>query len=196
LGGRGKNLCVLQLKLGAIPSDRALDRRTGTPRQPQGLSPDIAQIGDVRRRRGGLRRRDVRPVGPGAQDLRQLGQRGHPVRGVAVAVGMLVATGQLPPDCTSTLAICGELGLNGSLRHVPGMIALADATAPLELVARLAHGGLGQTHDGETGQAVGDMDLHRDRLAQGAGQGRRRDTSEQAEERLPARRLLPGHIRP
>jgi len=115
---------------------------------------------------------------------------------LAIAVGVLVATGQLPPDCTATLAFCGELGLNGSLRHVPGMIALADATAPLELVARLAHGGLGQTHDGETGQAVGDMDLHRDRLAQGAGQGRRRDTSEHAEERLPARRLLPGHIRP
>jgi predicted ATPase with chaperone activity len=48
-----------------------------------------------------------------------------------LAVGVLVATGQLPPDCTATLAFCGELGLNGSLRHVPGMIALADATAPL-----------------------------------------------------------------
>jgi magnesium chelatase family protein len=56
---------------------------------------------------------------------------------LAVAVGVLVATGQLPPDCTSALAFCGELGLNGSLRHVPGMIALADATAPLELVVPL-----------------------------------------------------------
>jgi hypothetical protein len=27
---------------------------------------------------------------------------------------------------------CDKLGLNGSLRHVPGMIALADAIAPLE----------------------------------------------------------------
>ncbi len=42
-----------------------------------------------------------------------------------------------PPDCTEGLAFCGELGLNGSLRHVPGMIALADATAPLELVVPL-----------------------------------------------------------
>jgi magnesium chelatase family protein len=56
---------------------------------------------------------------------------------LAVAVGVLVATGQLPPDCTETLAFCGELGLNGSLRHVPGMIALADACAPLELVVPL-----------------------------------------------------------
>ncbi len=56
---------------------------------------------------------------------------------LAVAVGVLVATGQLPPPCTERLAFCGELGLNGSLRHVPGMIALADATAPLELVVPL-----------------------------------------------------------
>jgi magnesium chelatase family protein len=56
---------------------------------------------------------------------------------LAIAVGVLVATGQLPPDCTARLAFCGELGLNGSLRHVPGMIALADATAPLELVVPL-----------------------------------------------------------
>jgi magnesium chelatase family protein len=56
---------------------------------------------------------------------------------LAVAVGVLVATGQLPPNCTEMFAFCGELGLNGSLRHVPGMIALADATAPLELVVPL-----------------------------------------------------------
>jgi len=56
---------------------------------------------------------------------------------LAIAVGVLVATSQLPPGCTESLAFCGELGLNGSLRHVPGMIALADATAPLELVVPL-----------------------------------------------------------
>ena len=54
-----------------------------------------------------------------------------------IAVGLLVATGELPPGCTEGLAFCGELGLNGSLRHVPGMIALADATAPLGLVVPL-----------------------------------------------------------
>jgi magnesium chelatase family protein len=56
---------------------------------------------------------------------------------LAIAVGLLVATGELPPGCTDELAFCGELGLNGSLRHVPGMIALADATAPLGLVVPL-----------------------------------------------------------
>jgi magnesium chelatase family protein len=56
---------------------------------------------------------------------------------LAIAVGVLVATGELPPACTECLAFCGELGLNGSLRHVPGMIALADATSPLELVVPL-----------------------------------------------------------
>jgi magnesium chelatase family protein len=56
---------------------------------------------------------------------------------LAIAVGVLVATGQLPPGSTETLAFCGELGLNGALRHVPGMIALADATAPLDLVVPL-----------------------------------------------------------
>jgi magnesium chelatase family protein len=57
---------------------------------------------------------------------------------LAIAIGVLVATGELPPGCTERLAFCGELGLNGSLRHVPGVIALADATAPLELVVPLA----------------------------------------------------------
>ena len=54
-----------------------------------------------------------------------------------IAVGLLVATGELDVGCTQGLAFCGELGLNGSLRHVPGMIALADATAPLGLVVPL-----------------------------------------------------------
>src|ERR1039458_5073064 len=36
---------------------------------------------------------------------------------LAIAVGVLVATGQLPPGCTESLSFCGELGLNGSLRH-------------------------------------------------------------------------------
>jgi magnesium chelatase family protein len=56
---------------------------------------------------------------------------------LAVAIGVLVATGELPAGCTDGLAFCGELGLNGSLRHVPGMIALADAAAPLGLVVPL-----------------------------------------------------------
>jgi magnesium chelatase family protein len=56
---------------------------------------------------------------------------------LAIAVGVLAAMGELPPECTADLTFCGELGLNGSLRHVPGMIALADAAAPLGLVVPL-----------------------------------------------------------
>jgi magnesium chelatase family protein len=54
-----------------------------------------------------------------------------------IAIGLLVAAGDLPPDCTDGFAFCGELGLNGSLRHVPGMLALADASAAPALVVPL-----------------------------------------------------------
>jgi len=56
---------------------------------------------------------------------------------LAIAVGVLVATGELPSACAEGLTFCGELGLNGALRHVPGMIALADAAAPNGLVVPL-----------------------------------------------------------
>ena len=54
-----------------------------------------------------------------------------------IAIGLLVAIGELPPSCLDGRAFCGELGLNGSLRHVPGMVALADAMAPLSMVVPL-----------------------------------------------------------
>lgn len=54
-----------------------------------------------------------------------------------IAIGLLVATSHLPPDCPDGLAFCGELGLNGSLRHVPGMLALADAIKSPSLVVPL-----------------------------------------------------------
>ena len=54
-----------------------------------------------------------------------------------IAVGLLVAAGELTPACTDGLSFCGELGLNGSLRHVPGMIALADAAGPRGVVVPL-----------------------------------------------------------
>jgi magnesium chelatase family protein len=54
-----------------------------------------------------------------------------------IAVGLLVAAGELSAECTDGLSFCGELGLNGSLRHVPGMIALADAAGPRGVVVPL-----------------------------------------------------------
>jgi magnesium chelatase family protein len=72
-----------------------------------------------------------------------------------IAVGLLVATGDLPPDCTQGLGFCGELGLNGSLRHVPGMIALADASTAKSLVVPLCD--------------VGEAGLVREQGVHGAG---------------------------
>jgi magnesium chelatase family protein len=54
-----------------------------------------------------------------------------------IAVGLLVATNELEPRCTEGLSFCGELGLNGSVRHVPGVIALADAATTPGLVVPL-----------------------------------------------------------
>ena len=54
-----------------------------------------------------------------------------------IAVGLLVAAGELSADSIEGLSFCGELGLNGSLRHVPGMIALADAAGHLGMVVPL-----------------------------------------------------------
>ena len=40
---------------------------------------------------------------------------------LAIAVGVLVADGQLPPESVDGLGFIGELGLDGSLRRVPGV---------------------------------------------------------------------------
>lgn len=56
---------------------------------------------------------------------------------LAIAVGLLVAAGDLSSACTEGLAFCGELGLDGSLRHVPGMLALADAASAVDMVVPL-----------------------------------------------------------
>jgi magnesium chelatase family protein len=53
---------------------------------------------------------------------------------LAVAVGVLVTTEVLPPAAVDDLAVLGELGLDGTVRPVPGTLAL---------VAALAHAGVG-----------------------------------------------------
>jgi magnesium chelatase family protein len=65
-----------------------------------------------------------------------------------VAVGLLVASGVIDPAAVAGRAFVGELGLDGSLRGVPGILALADALAGHQVVvaesnlaeARLAGG--------------------------------------------------------
>jgi len=52
-----------------------------------------------------------------------------------IAVGVLLADGQLPPACARGTAFVGELGLDGSLHPVPGILPLVDAAAgPLVVV--------------------------------------------------------------
>lgn len=46
---------------------------------------------------------------------------------VPIAVGVLVADGAVPPDCVKDTACIGELGLDGSLRPVPGIVPLVGA---------------------------------------------------------------------
>ena len=51
-----------------------------------------------------------------------------------IALGVLVAVGELPASALEGAAFVGELGLDGTLRHVPGTIALAEAVRPGRLV--------------------------------------------------------------
>ena len=55
-----------------------------------------------------------------------------------IAVGVLVASGVVDPALVEGLAFVGELGLDGSLRGVPGMVALADSLRRFRLVVPTA----------------------------------------------------------
>jgi magnesium chelatase family protein len=52
-------------------------------------------------------------------------KRGGPTADLAIAVGVLVANGELPAEATSGTAFLGELGLDGSLRPAAGAAPLA-----------------------------------------------------------------------
>lgn len=51
-----------------------------------------------------------------------------------IAIGVLVAAGELDPGAIEGTAFVGELGLDGSLRPVPGVLVLAEAAAGRRLV--------------------------------------------------------------
>ena len=56
-------------------------------------------------------------------DLRKTGS----ALDVAMAIAVLVAAGQLPAEAVTGCAFLGELGLDGTVRAVPGIVPLVDA---------------------------------------------------------------------
>src|SRR3954463_2572834 len=56
-------------------------------------------------------------------DLRKAG----PGFDLAIAAAILAATGQLPSAALADVALAGELALDGSIRAVPGALAMAEA---------------------------------------------------------------------
>lgn len=54
-----------------------------------------------------------------------------------IAIGVAVASEQLPPEAIEGLAFVGELGLDGTVHGVPGMVPLLDALAADTVVVPL-----------------------------------------------------------
>ncbi|MBK5288054.1 MAG: YifB family Mg chelatase-like AAA ATPase, partial [Acidimicrobiia bacterium] len=48
---------------------------------------------------------------------------------LAIALGLLVSEGKIPPEALEGVAVLGELGLDGSIRAVSGALVLADTVA-------------------------------------------------------------------
>ena len=61
-------------------------------------------------------------------DLRKEG----PAYDLPIAIGVLVADGQLPPDALDGCLVIGELSLDGSLRHIRGTLSVADMARRLD----------------------------------------------------------------
>ncbi len=53
---------------------------------------------------------------------------------LAIAVGVLVATAQLPADAVARYAFLAELGLDGTLRRVPGVAPMVDSLGHADVV--------------------------------------------------------------
>ena len=83
---------------------------------------------------------DVRKAGPGFD--------------LAIAAGILAATGQLPRTVVDNYAMAGELALDGAIRPAPGALAMAEAARGLGLRGVAVA-------PGDAGQAalVGDLEV-------------------------------------
>ena len=90
--------------------------------------------------------------------------------------------GQVEPG--TAFAYAGGREVDGHPAHRPRQATREQRGT--HAVARLAHGRIGQTHDGEPRQAIGDMDFDRDPPTDRAGQRGGGNGSEHAQERSPA----------
>ncbi len=54
-------------------------------------------------------------------------RKGGPGLDLPIAIGLLVATEVFPPEWSFGVAFIGELGLDGSIRRVPGIVPMVDA---------------------------------------------------------------------
>lgn len=61
-------------------------------------------------------------------------RKGGPGLDLPIAVGLLVAAEELEPEAVAGLAFVGELGLDGSLRAVPGVVSMVDALTSATVV--------------------------------------------------------------
>ena len=89
-----------------------------------------------------------------------------------IAVGVLVASAAVPAEAIEGLAFVGELGLDGSVRRVPGMVPLADAVGDTAVVRRTVLRARGAAHR--------------------AGSGARRRLADRARRRPAGRRAVAG----
>ena len=64
-------------------------------------------------------------------------RKGGPGLDLPIAVGLLVANGELPQEAVAGTAFLGELRLDGSVRRVPGVVPMVEAIdAPVVVVPR------------------------------------------------------------
>ncbi|MDH3743953.1 MAG: YifB family Mg chelatase-like AAA ATPase [Acidobacteriota bacterium] len=66
-------------------------------------------------------------------DLRKAGNH----LDLAIAMSLLAALGELPPECLEGRIFCGELGLDGGIRPIRGGLAIADLGRRLEVAELL-----------------------------------------------------------
>jgi magnesium chelatase family protein len=115
----------------AVPVDVEIDIHRGLPAFSLVGLPDAAVRESRERVRAAIvnngfefpLRRITASLAP--SDLRKAG----PGFDLAIAAGILAASGQVPHQPLGSWWLAGELGLDGSIRGVPGMLAMAEAAA-------------------------------------------------------------------